>query len=106
MTVQTILIAAGIPSAICGFFIWMLKQQLVKSEHERENREKQRQDFMMAILDGVNASMGLAEATARAVERIPDAHCNGDMHAALRYAEKVRREQREFLARTGIESMI
>jgi len=44
----------------------------------------------------------LAEATASAVERIPDAHCNGDMHAALDYAAKVKHEQRDFLAKQGI----
>ena len=28
---------------------------------------------------------------------IPDAKCNGDMHAALDYAQKVKHEQKDFL---------
>ena len=49
--------------------------------------------------------IALGEATARAVQRIPDAHCNGDMHAALDYAAKVKHEQKDFLTRQGIESI-
>lgn len=39
------------------------------------------------------AALALGEATSRAVQRIPDAHCNGDMHAALEYAQKVKHEK-------------
>ena len=39
------------------------------------------------------AALALGESTARAAQRIPDAHCNGDMHAALEYAQKVKHEQ-------------
>ena len=38
-------------------------------------------------------------------QRIPDAHCNGDMHAALDYAAKVKHEQKDFLTKQGIESI-
>lgn len=59
----------------------------------------------VVALEGVNAAIALGEATARAVQRIPDAHCNGDMHAALDYAAKVKHEQKDFLTRQGIESI-
>ncbi len=52
-----------------------------------------------------DASITLAVATAKAVQRIPDAHCNGDMHAALEYAAKVKHEQEDFIAKLGIKSM-
>ena len=48
----------------------------------------------------------LGEATAKAVQRIPDAHCNGDMHAALDYASKVKHAQREVVSRCGIKSIV
>lgn len=32
-----------------------------------------------------------------AVQQIPDAHCNGDMHAALDYAQQVKHEKKDFL---------
>ena len=46
------------------------------------------------------------KATAKAVQRIPDAHCNGDMHAALDYASKVKHAQREVVSRCGIKSIV
>ena len=57
-------------------------------------------------MQGVNAAIALGEATARAVQRIPDAHCNGDMHAALDYAAKIKHAQKDFLARQGIQAIL
>jgi hypothetical protein len=42
------------------------------------------------------ASMTLAEVTAKAVQRIPDAKCNGDMHSALDYATSVKNKYKDF----------
>ena len=51
----------------------------------------------VATLQGLfESAIALAEATAKAVQRIPDAKCNGDMHAALEYAQKVKHEQKDF----------
>ena len=47
----------------------------------------------------------LGEATARAVQRIPDANCNGDMHQALDYVANVQRKQKDFLMELGIHSI-
>ena len=33
------------------------------------------------------------------------AHCNGDMHAALEYARKIKHEQKDFLTQQGIEAI-
>ena len=52
------------------------------------------------------AAIALGEATAKAVQRIPDAHCNGDMHAALDYAAEVKHKQRDFVAKRGISAII
>ena len=58
-------------------------------------------------MQGVNAAIALGEATARAVQRIPDAHCNGDMHAALDYAAKNQNTRRkDFLTSQGIHAII
>ena len=35
-----------------------------------------------------------------------DAHCNGDMHAALDYAAAVKHQQREFVAKRGSRAII
>ena len=35
-----------------------------------------------------------------------DAHCNGDMHAALDYAAKIKHAQKDFLTSQGIHAII
>lgn len=45
----------------------------------------------------------LAEATAKAVQRIPDAHCNGDMTGALAQSAKYQKEEKDFLIEQGIK---
>ena len=51
------------------------------------------------------AAIALGEATARAVQRIPDAHCNGDMTAALQYVKTVKHEEKDFLTGLGIHAL-
>lgn len=103
----------ALPAATVGFCFWTLQQKLQKAEKEREakeqerrakekKREELREQQELFLVQGVNAALALGEATAKAVQRIPDAHCNGDMHAALAYADKVKHEQRDFLAKQGI----
>ena len=76
-----------------------------KREAEKEKREEARKQLELSLVQSVNASLALSEATAKAVQRIPDAHCNGDMHDALEYAAKVKHDQREFLQKQGIENI-
>lgn len=116
MDVTAIVIAASIPSALTGFCFWLIEQRLQKRANKREDeekarrkeeekREKLREQQELLLVQGVGAAIALGEATAKAVQRIPDAHCNGDMHAALEYAAKVKHEQKDFLARQGIEAI-
>lgn len=127
MTVGELAAICGIPSAvtvaIVGFFVWLLERSIVKretaraeedakrekareaEEAERTKQENSRKIFEKNLLASTNAALAVSEATARAVQRIPDAHCNGDMHAALNYAAKIKREQRDFLAAQGIDNI-
>lgn len=108
--------AVCIPSAVVGFAFWALEKRLEKREKAEElrrqerqkeidDREKKRQENEYLTLRCVTAALALGEATARAVQRIPDAHCNGDMHDALEYATKVKHEQKEFIQREGVQSI-
>ena len=81
------------------------KQAKVERDAEAE-RQKQQEQMTLLLVKSVWACTALAEATAKAVQRIPDAHCNGDMHAALEYAAKVKHEQKEFFARQGIHAVL
>lgn len=58
------------------------------------------------IVQSTGAAIALSEATARAVQRIPDARCNGEMRAALDYAAQVKHAQKDFLAQQGIQSIL
>ena len=84
-----------------------LRAEIDKRDAERERREdekdKAREEMSITILDATNAAIALGEATAKAVQRIPDAHCNGDMHDALDYARIVKHRQRDFLTKSGVK---
>lgn len=113
ITLGGLIVLMGVPSAATGFFFWLLqrkitKQQTKKDEEEKERkaeeqrREKLREKQDLLIVKCVSASIALGEATAKAVQRIPDAHCNGDMHRALNYADDVKHDLKDFLAEQGI----
>ena len=96
----------GIPTAATGLFVWLLQRWISKKEKKREELESKREKLQLQLVRSVNASIALSEATAKAVQRIPDAHCNGDMHDALDFAERIKREQREFLTEQGIHALV
>jgi hypothetical protein len=117
MNIQTLIIAMSIPSAVTGFCFWLLEKSITKKEKtkdearekrqkELDEKEKLRDKLLYILIESVNASIALSEATAKAVQRIPDAHCNGDMDAALQYATKVKKEQKDFLTQQGIKNVL
>lgn len=105
-TVVTAFIAAlGIPSALTGFLVRRIEKKMEKHQKEQDEKEEARKQNEIIIIESVNASIALAEATARAVQRIPDAQCNGDMHAALKYASDVKHKHRDFITQQGINAL-
>ena len=112
-----LLIAAGVPSAIVAFCFWLLERRIqeraeaekderARRQKEQDDKEKNREELQYMMLKALDGSLCLSEATAKAVQRIPDAKCNGDMHAALDYAAEVKHKQKEFLAERGIHSIL
>lgn len=97
------ILAMGVPTAITGLLVWWLKRSIDKREAKREEREATTEKFMLMIAQNGRAAVVLAEATAKAVQRIPDAHCNGDMTSALERAEKIQKDEQEFLLDQGIQ---
>ena len=75
-----------------------LSAEFQKELQEAREKEKARQRYEVYMIKGIMASNTLSEATARAVQRIPDAHCNGD--------EKVKKEIQLFLAKQGVNNLI
>lgn len=116
MNVGALVAAMGIPSALIAFLFWNLERKIQardkaedekrkRKEEEEKERDEQRQTFEVQLLQSINAAIALSEATARAVQRIPDAHCNGDMHEALEYATKVKHEQKDFLTARAVDAL-
>ena len=97
--------AMGIPSAVMGFVVWKLERRISKRENEIEEREKAQEKLFILIVQSSGAAIALGEATARALQRIPDAHCNGDMHDALAYATDIKHKQKDFLTEQGIQAL-
>ena len=83
-----------------------LSEEFQRELKEAENKEKARQRYEVYMIKGIMASNSLSEATARAVQRIPDSHCNGDMEASLEEEEKVKKEIQLFLAKQGVNNII
>ena len=98
--------AMGIPSAIMGLIVWRLEGMISKRERDHEDQDKSQKDLIVLLVQSTSASIALGEATAKAVQRIPDAHCNGDMHAALEYATNIKHKQKEFLTKQGIDALL
>lgn len=107
--IKTLIMQAGLPAAVLGLGIWLLERRLSRILDKRqviqEERDRRHRQYELCQLNMTAASMALAEATAEAVQRIPDAHCNGDMAAALEYAKKVKTEQKDFLRQQAIDSL-
>lgn len=97
------ILAMGIPTAITSLLVWLLKRHIDKRDAEKEEQEKTKEQLMLMIMKTSVATNVLAEATARAIQRIPDAHCNGDMTEALKKAAEIQQEEKDFLIHQGIK---
>ena len=97
------LITAGVPTAITGLLVWWIKKYIDRQEAKREERESNTEKLMLMMMKTTRANNILATATARAIQRIPDAHCNGDMTSALEEAARVQQEEKDFLIDQGIK---
>lgn len=117
MDITSLIIAMSIPSGITGFCFWMLQRSITKrEEQEKEERikrqkiqdekEKNREKLELQIIQGISASIALGEATAKAVQRIPDAQCNGDMKAALEYALQIKHKHNDFVNEQFVKNIV
>lgn len=110
MTTSEILFLIGLPtavtSAVVGFIFWLFKRKVERDKKEQEERDKNIEKLMIVMFQTSRANNVLSVATAKAVQRIPDAHCNGDMTTALEEAEKMLKEEKDFLVDQGIKHIL
>lgn len=98
-------IITAIPTGITGLAFWLLQRRITQRDAEQARRDEARLRNEVMLIQKVDAALCLSEATARAVQRIPDAKCNGDMSAALEYAKKVKHEHRKFMTEQGVHQL-
>lgn len=101
-TVQ-LLMTFGIPSAITGLGVWWLKRRVESNEKKSQEQQQNIEALILMIVQSSKANQIGIQAIAKAVQRIPDAHCNGDMTEALAQMEKIQEQEKEFLMKRGIK---
>ena len=92
----------GVFTGIVSLGFWWLKKKIDAQEAARLEREKATENLMLLMLRNSRSTNILAMATAKAVQRIPDAHCNGDMTKAIADATALQSEEKDFLFDQGI----
>lgn len=104
------LASTGILSALIWYFEHKTqrREQLRDKKHDEKaaedmKRERKRDETLDFILKESDVALNVSTATARAVQRIPDAHCNGDMSSALAEADEIRKEKDERFRKATIK---
>lgn len=103
MEIAELILLFGIPSAITGLGIWWFKRRVEQSEKKSQEQQENIEALIMMIVQSSKANQIGIQAIARAVQRIPDAKCNGDMTAALAEMEKIQAKEKQFLISKGIK---
>ena len=102
-TIIQLIVLFGIPTAITGLVSFLLKRRVEKGEAEAKEREQNLESLVLMMIQSSRANSVGITAIARAVQRIPDAHCNGDMKAALEEMEKIQTKEQQFITDKGIK---
>lgn len=103
---KIILIESGFSAVIIGLIVGVMQKKFEKIERRREEKEQRQEALQRIILESLDGAMDLSISTATAISRIPSAHCNGDMHAALEAAQKTKENQRRAMTAAGISHMM
>ena len=106
MTPLEILALFAIPSSITGLFVWWVKKKLDQQEERQLEREKNQEKLMVMMMNSTKANSIGIQAVARAVQRIPDAHANGDIDSAIEEMNKLQKEENNFLTEQGVKHIL
>ena len=106
MTPIEIFTLFAIPSSITGLFVWWMKKKLDQQEERQLEREKNQQELMIMLMNSTKANSIGIQAVARAVQRIPEAHANGDIDSAIEEMNSLQKREDSFLTEQGIKHII
>ena len=103
MEILEIILMFGVPTAITGFGIWLIKRKIEKNEKLHTEKENNLESLILMMIQTARANTVGITAVAEAIQRIPDAHCNGDMTKALEYMKTVQEKEKDFLMDKGVK---
>lgn len=103
MEIAELILLFGIPSAITGLGVWWIKRRIEANEAKAKEHEQNLEALVLMMMQTSRANTVGITAIARAVQRIPDANCNGDMTAALEEMEKIQKKEQQFIIDKGIK---
>lgn len=103
ITIAQLIAVFGIPAAITGFGIWWIKRKIEKNEAKNKEHEANLESLVLMMMSSTRANTVGITAIAKAVQRIPDAHCNGDMTAALEQMESIQKKEQQFIIDKGVK---
>lgn len=106
MTPLEIFTLFAVPSSITGLFVWWVKKKLDQQEERQLEREKNQEKLMVMMMNSTKANSIGIQAVARAVQRIPDAHANGDIDSAIEEMDKLQKEENNFLTEQGVKHIL
>lgn len=98
-----ILAFLGIPTAVVGLVFWHLKRRIVASEKKQQEKTLNTEALILMMMQSTRANTVGITAIAKAVQRIPDANCNGDMTKALEQMEEIQKKEQQFIIDKGIQ---
>lgn len=106
MTPIEIFTLFAVPSSITGLFVWWMKKKLDQQEERQLEREKNQEKLMVMMMNSTKANSIGIQAVARAVQRIPDAHANGDIDSAIEEMNNLQKEEDNFLTEQGVKHIL
>lgn len=103
LTIAQLIAVFGIPTAITGLGVWWFKRRIERNETKAKEHENNLEALVLMMMQTSRANTVGITAIAKAIQRIPDAHCNGDMTAALEEMEKIQKKEQQFIIDKGIK---
>lgn len=101
---MTNIICATVPSLISGVGLYLISKSMSAHQTAQESRENDRVEGEAHVLKSLMDTAEATKAIATAIQRIPDAHCNGDMKTAIAKMDESIAEQREFLRHQAVKA--
>lgn len=103
LTLPELAVIFAVPGSLTGLAVWWFKRKVEENERKAREHESNLESLVLMMMQTTRANTVGITAIAKAVQRIPDAHCNGDMSAALEEIEQIQAKENTFLMDKGLK---